>query len=354
MKSNPPNPSKPLKALAMAGVFLASAFQLCAKEELNLYIWTEYLEPELIKEFETKYDCKVVESNFESNEEMLAKLQAGGSSQYDIVFPSDFIVPSMIKLGVLAPLDQSKLPELKNLSSQFKNPSYDPGNKFSAAYQWGTVGLVYDKSVFKDGLDSWKVLFKGEDSVRFSMFDSEREMISVALAYLGHPLNSMDKNHLKAAADLMIAAKKRKGFKGFDANVSGIGKIQGKTLDVSVSYSGNAFAAMAEDENLGYSIPKEGSVVWCDSMCIPKDAPNKELAHKFINFILTAKIGAQLSNYTMFATPNAASLPMIDEATLKNPSVYPDEETMKKLEFIKDAGSNTALLGEVWKMVKTR
>ncbi|MFM2198131.1 MAG: hypothetical protein RLZZ505_1563 [Verrucomicrobiota bacterium] len=354
MKTNKLNPSNSLKALAVAGAFVMSALQLSAKQELNLYIWTEYLEPELIKAFEEKYDCKVVESNFESNEEMVAKLQAGGSSQYDLVFPSDFIVPSMIKLGLLAPLDHSKLPELKNLSEQFKNPSFDPGNKFSAAYQWGTVGLIYSKSTFKEPLNSWEVLFKGDDALRFSLFDSEREMIGVALAYLGHPINSTDKNHLKAAADLMIKAKQRKGFKGFDANVSGIGKIKGKTLDVSVSYSGNAFAAMAEDENLGYSIPKEGSVVWCDSMCIPKDAPNKELAHKFIDYILTAKVGAQLSNFTMFATPNAASLPMIDEETLKNPSVYPDEATSKKLDFIKDAGPNTALFGEVWKMVKTR
>jgi spermidine/putrescine transport system substrate-binding protein len=354
MKTNKLNYSSSLKALAMAGAFVMSALQLSAKQELNLYIWTEYLEPELIKTFEEKYDCKVIESNYESNEEMLAKLQAGGSSQYDIVFPSDFIVPSMIKLGLLAELDQSKIPEIKNLSAQFKAPSFDPENKYSAAYQWGTVGLVYSKSTFQEPLTSWEVLFKGDDSVNFSLFDSEREMIGVALAYLGHPINSTDKNHLKAAADLMIEAKKRQGFKGFDANVSGIGKIKGKTLDVSVSYSGNAFAAMAEDENLGYAIPKEGSVVWCDSMCIPKDAPNKELAHKFIDYILTAKVGAQLSNFTMFATPNEASLPMIDEAIRKNTSVYPDEEISKKLEFIQDAGPNTALFGEVWRMVKTR
>lgn len=354
MKAIKPTRLTPFKFLATTSIFILSALGLSAKQELNLYIWTEYLEPELIAAFEKKYDCKVVESNYENNEEMVAKLQAGGSSQYDLVFPSDYIIPSMIKLGLLAELDHEKIPELKNLSKQFQSPSFDPGNKHTVAYQWGTVGLVYNKEKFKEPLTSLDVLFKDDDSVRFSLFDSEREMISIALAYLGHPINSTDKNHLKAAAELMIKAKKRKGFQGFDANVSGIGKIKGKTLDVTMSYSGNAFAAMEEDTNLAYSIPKEGSVIWCDSMCMPKGAPNKDLAYKFINHILEAKVGAQLSNFTKFGTPNAASLPMIDPETLKNPAIYPDEETSKKLEFIKDAGPNTALFGEVWKMVKSR
>lgn len=354
MKTNRLIRSTSPKALAMAGVLALTTFCLSAKEELNLYIWTEYLEPELIAEFEKKYDCKVVESNYENCEEMVSKLQAGGVSQYDLVFPSDYIVPSMIKLGLLTKLDHAKIPEMKNLSEQFKDPSFDPGNAYSVGYQWGTVGLVYNKTAFDAPLDSWSVLFEEGGKTRFSLFDSEREMISIALAYLGYSINSTDKNELKAAAELMVKAKKRSGFKGFDANVSGIGKIKGKTLDVSLAYSGDAFAAMDEDETIGYAIPKEGTVVWCDSMCIPKDAPNKELAYKFINYILDAKVGAQLSNYTMFATPNAAALEFINPEQLKNPAIYPDEETSKKLEFIIDAGANTALFGEVWRMVKTR
>lgn len=354
MKTNDLIPLLALKALAIVGVSAISTFSLSAKEELNLYIWTEYLEPKLVAAFEAKYDCKIVESNYENCEELVAKLQAGGSSQYDLVFPSDYIVPSMIKLGLLAELDHGKIPELKNLTKQFLSPGFDPGNKFTVAYQWGTVGLIYNKTVFKEPLTSWDILFKDESPTRFSLFDSEREMISIALAYLGYSINSTDKNELKAAAELMIKTKKRKGFNGFDANVSGIGKIKGKTIDVSLSYSGNAFAAMKEDENINYVIPKEGTVAWCDSMCMPKAAPNKALAYKFINFILEAKMGAQLSNFTMFATPNAASLPFIEAAILKNTAIYPDKETEKKLEFIRDAGPNTALFGEVWKMVKTR
>lgn len=325
-----------------------------AKEELNLYIWSEYLEPDLITAFEAKYDCKVIESNYENCEEMVAKLQAGGLSQYDLVFPSDYIVPSMIELGLLEGLDHSKISNIGNLSETFADPDFDKGNKYSVAYQWGTIGLVYNKTAFEAPLDSWSTLFDAADSTRFSMLDSEREMTGIALRYLGYSVNTTDKKQLKEAADLMIQAKKKPSYAGFDANVGGITKVKAKTLDVSLCYSGDAFLAMDEDENIGYCIPKEGTVVWCDSMCIPAKAPNKELAYKFIDFILDAKNGAQLSNYIMFATPNAASIPFIEPEQLSNPSIYPDAETEKKLEFILDAGPNTAMFGELWKMVKTR
>jgi spermidine/putrescine transport system substrate-binding protein len=339
------------KAVVIGALLAGSAV---AKQELNLYIWSEYLEPDLVAAFEAKYDCKVIESNYENCEEMVAKLQAGGISQYDLVVPSDYIVPSMIELGLLDKLDHSKLSNLKNLTETFTSPSFDPGNQYSAAYQWGTVGLIYSKAAFTTPVDSWSVLFEAASNTRFSLFDAEREMTGVALRYLGYSVNTTDKKQLLQAADLIIKTKKNPAYAGFDANVGGITKVKAKALAASMCYSGDAFAAIDEDETLGYSIPKEGTVVWCDSLCIPAKAPNKELAYQFINFILDAKIGAQLSNYTMFATPNAASLPMIDKALLDNPSIYPDAETLKKLEFVLDAGPNTAMYGELWKMVKTR
>lgn len=340
-----------LGALALGALLVGSA---AAKEELNIYIWTEYTEPELTKAFEEKYDCKVIETNYENCEEMVAKLQAGGLSQYDLVFPSDYIVPSMIELGLLAELDHSKIPNLKNLTDTFADPSFDPGNKYSAAYQWGTVGLIYDSAKIKEPIDSWKPILEASRKTKFALFDSEREMTGIALTYLGYSMNTIDKKELKKAADLLIKAKKKKGYSGFVANVGGFSKVQAGTLDMSFCYSGDAFANMEESPNLKYVIPKEGTVVWCDSLCMSKKAPNKELAYKYINFILDAKNGAQLSNYIAFATPNKASLPMIDKVLLENPSVYPDEETEKKLEFILDAGANTAMYGELWKMIKTR
>lgn len=340
-----------LGALALGTLVVCSAL---AKEELNIYIWSEYTEPELIKAFEEKYDCKVIETNYENPEEMVAKLQAGGLSQYDLVFPSDFIIPSMIKLGLLEKLDHSKIPNLKNLTDTFTSPSFDPGNTYSAAYQWGTVGLIYDADKIKEPIDSWKPILEAGSKTKFALFDSEREMTGIALSYLGYSMNTTDKKELKEAADLLIKAKKKKGYSGFVANVGGFSKVQAGTLDMSLCYSGDAFANITESPSLKYVIPKEGTVVWCDSMCISKKAPNKELAYKFIDFTLDAENGAQLSNYIAFATPNKASLPLIDKALLENPSVYPDAETEKKLQFILDAGPNTAMYGELWKMIKTR
>ncbi|MDF7806895.1 spermidine/putrescine ABC transporter substrate-binding protein [Pontiellaceae bacterium B12219] len=340
-----------LSALAIGSMVALSA---TAKEELNIYIWTEYTEPELTKAFEEMYDCKVIESNYENCEEMVAKLQAGGVSQYDMVFPSDYIVPSMIELGLLSELDHSKIPNLGNLTDTFSSPSFDEGNKYSVAYQWGTVGLIYDSEKVTEPIDSWKPILESEGGTRFALFDSEREMTGIALTYLGYSMNTTNKKELMEAANLLIKAKKKKGYSGFVANVGGFSKVQAGTLDMSFCYSGDAFANIEESPNLKYVIPKEGTVVWCDSMCITKEAPNKELAYKYINFILDAKNGAQLSNYIAFATPNKASLPMIDKALLENPSVYPDAETEEKLEFILDAGANTAMYGELWKMIKTR
>ncbi|MEI6892299.1 MAG: spermidine/putrescine ABC transporter substrate-binding protein [Pontiella sp.] len=342
---------KKFSALALGTLMTFSAV---AKEELNIYIWTEYSDPALTQAFEEKYDCKIIESNYENSEEMVAKLQAGGLSQYDLVFPSDSIVPSMIHLDLLEALDHSKIPNLKNLTDTFASPSFDEGNKYSAAYQWGTVGLIYDTQKFEEPIDSWKAILDADTGTRFSLFDSEREMTGIALTYLGYSMNTINKKELMEAADLLIKAKKKKGYAGFDANVGGFSKVAAGMLDMSFCYSGDAFSNMADNPTLQYVIPKEGTLVWCDSMCIPRKAPNKELAYKYINFILDAKNGAQLSNYIAFATPNKASLPMIDKKLLENPSIYPDEETEKKLEFILDAGANTALYGELWKMIKTR
>ncbi|QBG48992.1 spermidine/putrescine ABC transporter substrate-binding protein [Verrucomicrobia bacterium S94] len=337
-------------ALALGALLAGSA---AAREELNIYIWSEYTEPELTKAFEEKYDCKVIETNYENCEEMVAKLQAGGLSQYDMVFPSDYILPSMIQLGLLEELDHSRIPNIKNLTDTFTSPSFDPGNKYSVAYQWGTVGLIYNIEKFGK-IDSWKAILEADDSTRFSLFDSEREMTGIALAYLGYSMNTTNKKELMEAAQLLIKAKKKKGYSGFDANVGGFSKVQAGTLDMSFCYSGDAFANFKDNDHLSYVIPKEGTVVWCDSMCITRKAPNKDLAYKYINFILDAKNGAQLSNYIAFATPNKASLPLIDKELIENPSIYPDAATEKKLEFILDAGANTAMYGELWKMIKTR
>jgi spermidine/putrescine transport system substrate-binding protein len=342
--------------VALVGlVGCSSKTETAAPQELRLYIWSEYIDPVLVAEFESTYSCKVVIDMYESNEQMVAKLQAGGVSQYDLVVPSDFILPSMIRLGLLQPLAKDSIPNLKNLKPEFLNPPYDTGNTYSAAYQWGTVGLIYSKPKVPDFADSWDAIFKAvPGKTPFLLMDSEREMLGVALAYLGKSMNSTDKADLEAAAKLLIETKKNKSFIGFEGGVGGKNKVAAGAAAMAIVYNGDAVKAILEDSTLGFALPKEGAVRWVDNLAIPAKAPNRDLALKFIDFILDARVGAALSNFNQYSTPNAASMPMIDSASLANPAIYPDSATSARLQFILDLGQDNQLFSETWKIAKTR
>ncbi len=352
---------KLMLALVMLAVVMSQVFAGGQSEseapkdskELHLYIWTEYMDPEIITDFEEMYDCTVVIDYYESNEEMLAKLQAGGVSQYDLVVPSDYIMVSLIELGLLQPMDKSVVTNVSNLSDNFISPPFDEGNVYSAAYQWGTVGMVFDKTSVSD-YSSWAAIFENPDDVPFVLMDSEREQIGIVLAYLGYDINTLDKDELMEAADVLIKAKKNPGFQGFEANVGGRNKLMADTVEIAMAYNGDGMIAVDESPDFGFIVPKEGTVIWMDSLCIPAEAPNPTLANKFIQFILDPEVGARLSNYIYFATPNAASLQMIDPEALENPAIYPDEETQKKLQYIQDLGKNNQIYSELWQMIKTR
>jgi len=343
-----------LAALACSILSLPAFGEEAKPEELNLYIWAEYIEPNIITQFEKEYHCKVIISLYESNEEMLGKLQAGGASQYDIVVPSDFIMNSLIKLKLLKELDHALIPNLANVKENFADQPFDKGNKYSVPYQWGTVGIVYNKDKFKGPVTSWKSLLEPDEGIKCMFFDSEREMIGGSLRYLGYSVNTLNKKELMKAADLMIAGKKKAGFVGFEGNVGGLNKVMAGAVDIAVAYNGDVLRAMGEHPNVGFCIPKEGTAVWLDSLCIPRDAPNAKLAMKFMNYILDAKVGAQLSNFNQYATPNKASLPFIKPEDLANPAIYPDAATEKRLEYVQEVTNGGAIYGELWKIVKTR
>ncbi|MER3483815.1 MAG: polyamine ABC transporter substrate-binding protein [Meiothermus sp.] len=340
-----------MKRLLVALLALSSlAF---AQKEMRLFIWSEYMDPAIIKAFEQKYNLKVRIDLYESNEDMVAKLQAGGVSQYDVVVPSDYIIPSMVQLGLLQPLDQSKIPNLKNLDTKFKSPPYDPGNKYSAAYQWGSVGLMYRKDKVKTP-DSWSVIFDPKGTGNYVLMDSVREMMGAVLKYQGQSVNAKDPKAVQAAGKLLLDAKKSPRALGFEGGVGAKNHLVAGQASYAVVYNGDAIKATGENKNVAFVVPKEGATLFLDNMAIPAKAPNVEAAHQFINFILDPKIGAQLSNYNRYATPNAAAKPYINKDDLKNPAIYPSAAIMNKLEFILDMGSDSRLYDEVWTAVKSR
>ncbi len=324
--------------------------------QVTVYMYSEYIDPTLPKEFEKKTGIKVRIDVYEETEEMMAKLQqAGGVSQYDVVVVSDHAIPVLAKLGLLQPLDHKLIPNLKNISKSFSNPPYDKGSKFSVPYQWGTVGLMYRKDKIAKIDPSWGLFF---DPARqpgpFVLINSMRDMMAAALKYQGHSVNSRSKEELKAAGNLILQAKKSEKSLGFEGGVGGKNKVLAGNAVLAIVYNGDAVRAMEEDKNVDFVLPKEGTVIWVDAMTITAKSPNRQAAHQFINFILDPKVGAVLSDFNRYATPNAAGLPLVNKADRKNPAIYPSDERVKKMEYLEDLGKDSALYDEVWTAVKSR
>ena len=318
--------------------------------QLNLYIWSEYIDPEIVADFEKKFACKVTIDLYEDNESMVAKLQGGGVSQYDVVVPGNYIIPVMVKLGLLAELRHGNIPNIVNLDDKFTRPAFDPEKLHSVAYQWGTVG-IYARKGAKPLPHTWGLIFDPKQKAgTFVMMDSIREMLGSGLRYQGKSVNTRDADELRAVKDLMIGAKKRS--QGFEGGVGGKNKVLGKNVDMAVVYNGDAVRGMADDPETEFFVPDEGGVIWVDNLAIPAKAPHRDTAEKFINFILDAEVGARLSNYNQYATPNKAARALIKPEDLANTAIYPAADLMAKLEFVDDVGEANKLYDEIWTQIK--
>jgi len=317
----------------------------CAPDEvdgdLSFYNWSEYIDPELITAFEEQYEVAVVEDFYDSNEAMLAQLQAG--AVYDLIVPSDYMVGIMIEEGLLLPLDKDALTNLGNLDPDFVNPPYDPTGEYTAAYQWGTTGLGVNLSIVGEDFEpSWALVFDTDLTSTYpggvSLLNDPRETMGAALKYLGYSLNTTDETALQEAADLIVEAKDY--ITAFDSDQYDENVVNGEVA-VSHGYSGNFFAAFADTEdpdNWAYVIPEEGATVWIDNMAVPTVSEHPCTAHTFINYLLDAENGAALTNWNYYASPNAAAEEFIDEEVLTDETIYPSAELQEKLEIITDTG----------------
>ena len=338
--------------LCLIGTLLVT-LELRAAGPLNLFIWSEYIPPDVVANFEQRFACKVVIDLYEDDAAMLAKLQAGGAALYDVVVPSDHRVPALVKAGLLAPLRREHLPNLKHLEPRFANPSFDPNNRYTVAYQWGTLGLFVRRQAGQPLPDSWAAVFDpAAQSGPFVLMDSARDLIGAALKFQRRSLNSTDPAELKAARDLLIQAKRR--CLGFDGTVAGKNKVLSKAAATAMVFSGEGARGMAEDPDTAYLIPKEGSLIWVDSLAVLAKAPHRDLAEQFINFCLEPEIGARISNFTQFASPNQAARPFLRPEDLTNPAIYPPEAVLARLEFLEPLGTKSRLYDEVWTQVKAK
>ncbi|MER3451128.1 MAG: spermidine/putrescine ABC transporter substrate-binding protein [Thermus sp.] len=337
------------KALALG---LLLGFSL-AQSTLYFLNWADYIPESVIRAFEKREGVRVVLDTFESPEAMLAKLRAGADRAYSLVVAPDYYILQMARLGLLAPLDKKRLPNLKNLDPAFQSPPYDPGGRYSVPYQWGTTGIAYREDRVKGRVDSYAAFFDPKRQVgSFLLLDEMRETIGAALRYLGYSVNTTDPMALEKAKTLLIEAKKRS--LGFAGGVEAINRILGGDAALSLAYSGDVFQGQKEDGRLKYALPKEGGTIWTDALVILKRGPAQALAYRFVNFLLEAKIAAEISNYTRYASPVAAAKPYLDKVLLNNPAVYPPEAVRRKLEYLKDLGPAIQLYDRVWTEVKAR
>jgi spermidine/putrescine transport system substrate-binding protein len=314
------------------------------EKNLHVYNWSDYIADKTVPDFEKEFGVKVTYDTYESNEEMVAKLQAGATG-YDIVVPSGYIVPVMVATDLITPINKKYITNFNNLSPIFQNLPTDPGNKYTVPWQWGTSGIAYRSDKVKAPVDSWAVFQDKQYAKKMTMMDDGREVIGSQLRYRGHSLNSTNPAELKQAKADSVAAKKN-----LKAYISAPVKAQLISGDVWISqlWNGDTTQAKAEQPKLAYVIPKEGCTIWGDSMCIPKSAPNKRAAHEWMNYILRPEVGAALSEATGYGTPNAAAAKV-----MKDPPPYPTEDELKRLEYQVDLGKDTATWDQIWTEIKS-
>ncbi len=329
-----------------------SVGQIGEDDEIILYNWTEYIDPEMYAIFQEETGIEVTEDNYSSNEELLAKLQ-GGATGYALIVPSDYMVAIMIEEGMLAELDHDNIPNLANLEERFRNTPIDPGNKYCAPYQWGTTGIGYNSAEL-DAPESWAAIFAPPADApylgRFTMLDDSREAFAAALLYLGYDINTKEEAQLQEAKEVLIAAKANIHSYDSDTFEDQIGV--GETL---LAHGWNGEFANAEYDNIDYLIPEEGGVIWIDYICIPATIPpeKKAAAEQFINFLLRPDMGALLTEWNYYSTPNKAAEELLTEDILTNPIVYPPEDVRARLHFIEPVGEATELYERLWDEVKS-
>jgi spermidine/putrescine transport system substrate-binding protein len=314
------------------------------EKELNIYNWSDYIAEDTVPNFEKEFGVKVTYDTYESNEDMVAKLQAGASG-YDIVVPSGYIVPVLTATNLIAPINRKYIPNWSNVAPIFLNPPNDPNNAHTVPWQWGTTGYAYRTDKIPTPPESWAIFFDAKYRRKMTMMDDGREVIGSMLRYRGHSLNSVDPAELAQAKTDAVAAKRN-----LKAYISAPVKGQLISGDVWIAqlWNGDTQQAKVEQPNLGYILPQEGCTIWTDSLCIPMSAPHKRAAHEFMNYILRPDVGAKISEFTGYGSPNQAAV-----AVMKNPVPYPTAEEMKRLEYQVDLGKDTATWDRIWTEIKS-
>jgi spermidine/putrescine transport system permease protein len=336
--------------LLLVGFAVGGNRRGAAGGELNVFIWSNYLPDSVIKEFEQEYHARLNVELYDSNEALLAKLQSGGAS-YDIIVPSDYMVTVLAEQGLLQELDRDRLTNFPNLDPKLAGLPFDPQNRYSVPYLWGTTGIGFRKDKIAQDVESWAVMWDPAYRDRLAMLDDMREVIGAALKYQGKSLNDSDPGDIEAAARLLEQQKPL--IRAYDSGGFDQLLLSGDAWIVQ-GYNGQIAKAMVDDPSIGYVIPKEGCTVSVDNTCIPKNAPHAELAVEFINFVLRAGVAGEIANATGYSSPNLAAHTYIRAELLGNRAIYPLPEDLERCEFIRDLGQATTIYDRYWTEIKSQ
>ncbi len=342
---------KKLVALVLVLLALSIGAGALAEGSITVFNWYDYIDESVISMFEQETGITVNYANFTTNEEMYAKLSSG-AGDYDVIFPSDYIIERMIKEGMLETLDMDKIPNAAGLVDWLKKPAYDPDGAYSIPYMWGTVGLLYNTTMVSGPIDSWAPIFDPANQKSVFMLDSIRDSLGLALKYLGYSMNTNDQAALDAAKALLVKQKADGIVKGYLVDEVKDKMVAGEA-PMAVVWSGDAMYAISQSEDLQYVVPKEGSNVWVDGMCIPKNSKNKELAEQFINFLCRPDIARMNMEYIYYSTPIQAVIDEMSDDEKNNATLNPAQDVIDRCEFFHDISSDMAKYDQIWMEIRS-
>ena len=343
-----------LLSLSMCIVMIGVFFTGCSKnysEEINFFNYGENIDEETIKAFEKKYGIKVNIETFDDMEAMYQKVSSGGV-KYDVVLVSDALMPRMIKNNLVQELNKDNIPNISQMDEEYLNLEIDPGNKYSVPYMFGTVGLIYNKDVVKEEVDSWDILWDEKYKDKIFMFDTYRDTLGVALKKLGYSLNSTDPKEIEEAKELLLSQRELVDpIYGVD---NGTVMIPAGESDINMIWSGEGLNLQDENPNLVYVVPKEGANFWIDSLCIPTNAKNVEGAEKFINFVSDKESALRIADEIGYTTPNKEARLEQPESVRNNPNAYMPKEIMDRCEIYVDLSKDVKrLYDDAWLEIKS-
>ncbi|NLY47967.1 MAG: ABC transporter substrate-binding protein [Clostridiales bacterium] len=328
----------------------------CSKgdgEKVYVYNWGEYIDEETLELFEKETGIEVVYEEFEQNEDMYPKVQSG-AVRYDVICPSDYMIQKMIENDLLAELNYDNIPNIKYIDPAYLKSAeeFDPGNKYSVPYCWGTLGILYNKTKVDEPIDSWGVLFDEKYAGEILMIESVRDGFAIALKYLGYDLNTTSEAELEEAKELL--KKQYPLVQGYFVDQVR-DKLIGGEAAIGVIYSGEAIYSQRENPDLEYVVPKEGSNVWIDGWVIPKNCRNKENAEAFINFMCRPDIALMNFEYITYSTPNKGAWELIQDEDIKNsPIAFPPQEVLDRCTAYRYLGEEVEQMYiEKWNEVKS-